>query len=93
MTRLKYKRNENNQFCSSQVLCGTDLYSVVLHENLVGHVYLHRNTNKIYVLRFEGISLSDLKKKAKIELKKLGANFNGEIRNRGNTEKLDLEKL
>ena len=86
MTRIRYKNK-----LSQPVLCDTTLYQIKLVPKVLGAYIIDIQTKDSYIVY--GKSLSDLKRKAKNELKKLGAKFGDEIRNRGMTEKLDLDKL
>lgn len=88
-TRIRYYKN-NTLLVSKEILCGTKLAKICLAPNTgTGSITVDGN---LYVT-FYSNSLYYLKQEAKNHLIKLGAKFNQEIRNRGNTEKLDLEKL
>ena len=88
-TRIRYKNNFG-RLVSNNMLIGTEYgYVTLIPNDLEGGIIL----NTDLVLKFKAKSLSELKKKAKQELIKLGAKFNQEIRNRGNTEKLDITKI
>lgn len=89
MTRIKYLKN-GNLLVSKEILCDINVAIVTLITNTgLGSITLDGKPH----MSFCGSTLSSLKKNAKNHLISLGAKFDQEIRNRGNTEKLDLEKL
>lgn len=94
-TRIRYKKvifpHLGIQLRSNQYLCGQNLYHIIIDIQKLNAGIVLNEIEIIYTV--EANTLSELKKKARAELVKLGAKFNQEIRNRGNTEKLVLENL
>lgn len=90
MTRLRYKKN-NDYLVSELILIGEKFGYVVLNPKTLEYSIQGENNKSIF--KGSANNMAQLKKNAKAALKVLGTVFQDEIRNRGTTEKMDLDKL
>lgn len=87
MTRIKYISIKNTPILSTKdpIICNNKAVHIIINtETLVYKLY----TIKQVLMEGQGKTLTACKKRIKEDLVFLGAEFDSEIRNRGNTKKL-----
>lgn len=89
MTRIRYEQKDIYLYSTKLILVGTTFMSVTINTTSFEYFISSPGVNESIVQKIgKGSSLISTKIKVKRVLKELGANFQDEIRVRGNTEKL-----
>lgn len=93
MTRIRYyKKMDNTLMSKNEMLLGTQTVQVIINPNTLTSTIVDTISMET-VFTIHANTLASLKTLTKRKLREAGVKFGDEIRNRGNTELLNLDNL